>query len=67
MKRLYFTSMTFECFCLQFSWNTIETVGDQSNYISSLIAHMKSNIPIVRDNLASSRKYYTQFCIKFAK
>ena len=22
-------------------------------------------IPLVRDNLASSRKYFTQFCVKF--
>ena len=27
---------------------------------------MKQTIPLIRDNLASSRKYFTQFCIKFA-
>lgn len=30
-----------------------------------MIAHFKQTIPIIRDNLASSRKYYTQFCHKF--
>ncbi|KAF6029073.1 VPS53 [Bugula neritina] len=51
----------------KFSWNTLETVGDQSNYISSIIVHLKNNIPVIRVSLSSSRKYYTQFCIKFAK
>lgn len=30
-----------------------------------MIAHFKQTIPIIRDNLSSSRKYYTQFCHKF--
>ncbi|XP_067931939.1 vacuolar protein sorting-associated protein 53 homolog [Watersipora subatra] len=50
----------------KFSWNTIETVGDQSNYITSIVGHLKSSIPTIRLSLSSSRKYYTQFCIKFA-
>lgn len=31
-----------------------------------MILHFKQTIPIIRDNLSSSRKYYTQFCHKFA-
>lgn len=50
----------------KFSWQTVEAVGDQSNYVTSISAHLKQNLPVIRDNLASSRKYFTQFCIKFA-
>jgi hypothetical protein len=32
-----------------------------------VIMHIKQNVPIIRDNLASTRKYFTQFCIKFTK
>lgn len=54
-------------FILQISWQNIETVGDQSGYVSAITSHLKQTVPIVRDNLASSRKYFTQFCVKFAK
>ncbi|KAM4699601.1 vacuolar protein sorting-associated protein 53 homolog [Discoglossus pictus] len=47
-------------------WQNVEHVGDQSPYVTSIILHVKQNVPIVRDNLASTRKYFTQFCIKFA-
>ncbi len=47
-------------------WSTVESVGDQSPYVTSIVNHMKQTIPLIRDNLASSRKYFTQFCIKFA-
>ncbi|KAG7282533.1 hypothetical protein CRUP_020248 [Coryphaenoides rupestris] len=43
----------------------VEHVGDQSPYVTSVIVHVKQNVPVVRDNLASTRKYFTQFCIKF--
>lgn len=49
------------------SWSSVESVGDQSGYISALTGHLKQNLPVVRDNLASSRKFFTQFCLKFAK
>jgi len=49
------------------SWSTVEAVGDQSSYVTALTSHLKQNLPIIRDNLASSRKYFTQFCLKFAK
>ncbi|XP_073471247.1 vacuolar protein sorting-associated protein 53 homolog [Aquarana catesbeiana] len=47
-------------------WQNVEHVGDQSPYVTSIILHIKQNVPIIRDNLASTRKYFTQFCIKFA-
>lgn len=46
-------------------WSNISTVGDQSPYVNSIISHFKQTIPVIRDNLATSRKYYTQFCHKF--
>lgn len=49
------------------SWSSVESVGDQSGYISALTGHLKQNLPVIRDNLASSRKFFTQFCLKFAK
>lgn len=30
-----------------------------------MLANFQTTIPVIRDNLASSRKYYTQFCHKF--
>jgi hypothetical protein len=45
-------------------WQTINSVGDQSPYVNSIVSHFKQTIPTIRDNLASSRKYYTQFCTK---
>uniref|UniRef100_A0A8C1P120 Vacuolar protein sorting-associated protein 53 homolog n=1 Tax=Cyprinus carpio TaxID=7962 RepID=A0A8C1P120_CYPCA len=43
-------------------WQSVEHVGDQSPYVTSVIMHIKQNVPIIRDNLASTRKYFTQFC-----
>ena len=54
-------------FVPQISWQNIETVGDQSGYVTAIITHLKQTVPVIRDNLASSRKYFTQFCVKFAK
>jgi vacuolar protein sorting-associated protein 53 len=47
------------------SWHNFSVVGDQSSYISAIINHIKNFVPIVRDNLTNSRKYFTQFCSKF--
>ncbi|KAJ3618412.1 hypothetical protein MTP99_006410 [Tenebrio molitor] len=47
-------------------WQNVDTVGDQSSYITAITTHLKTTIPIIRDNLSHSRKYFTQFCIKFA-
>ncbi|XP_047142430.1 vacuolar protein sorting-associated protein 53 homolog isoform X1 [Hydra vulgaris] len=46
-------------------WQSIESVGDQSSYVTAIISHLRKLIPTIRDNLYSSRKYFTQFCIKF--
>ncbi|CAD7093978.1 unnamed protein product [Hermetia illucens] len=46
-------------------WQTINNVGDQSSFVNSIISHFKHTVPIIRDNLSASRKYYTQFCLKF--
>ncbi|KAK3774031.1 hypothetical protein RRG08_030113 [Elysia crispata] len=46
-------------------WSTIEAVGDQSGYVTAITAHLKQNIPVIRDNLVASRKYFTQFSVKF--
>ena len=56
------------CVCVfQMPWQSVEHVGDQSPYVTSVIMHIKQNVPIIRDNLAATRKYFTQFCIKFTK
>lgn len=47
-------------------WQNIDNVGDQSPYITAITNHFKTTVPIIRDSLANSRKYFTQFCIKFA-
>jgi len=47
------------------SWSTVEQVGDQSYYVSQLVQAMRSMVPRLRDCLQTSRKYFTQFCIKF--
>jgi len=51
---------------VKMAWSAVESVGDQSPYVTSLANVAKQTIPVVRDNLASSRKYFTQFCVKFA-
>ena len=48
------------------SWTSIEHVGDQSTYVTAITGSLKQTIPLIRANLASARKYFTQFCIKFA-
>ena len=40
-------------------------MGDQSNYVSVLVAAVRATVPRLRDALQTSRKYFTQFCIKF--
>lgn len=50
---------------LKIQWQNISNVGDQSTFVNTIIMHFKMTIPIIRDNLSTSRKYYTQFCHKF--
>jgi len=61
-----------ECGCEQglasmvrVSWSSVEQVGDQSFYVSQLVQAMRGMVPRLRDCLQTSRKYFTQFCIKF--
>ncbi|EDV33375.1 uncharacterized protein Dana_GF24120 [Drosophila ananassae] len=46
-------------------WQHINNVGDQSAFISSMCGNFKQTVPTIRDTLASSRKYFTQFCHRF--
>lgn len=46
-------------------WQNISNVGDQSAFISSIYINFKQTVPVIRDNLITSRKYFTQFCHKF--
>ncbi|CAF2363222.1 unnamed protein product [Rotaria sp. Silwood2] len=47
------------------SWQTIETVGDQSLYVTTIINHLKTIAPAIRNHLGLSRKYFIQFCTTF--
>ncbi|XP_076231687.1 vacuolar protein sorting 53 isoform X1 [Calliopsis andreniformis] len=47
-------------------WNAIEVVGDQSNYVNTIVSHLRQTIPTIRDRLSSCMKYFTQLCVKFA-
>lgn len=49
------------------NWQGVETVGDQSPYVNAISGHLKATVPLIRDQLASSRKYFTQFCVKFSR
>ncbi|VEL09015.1 unnamed protein product [Protopolystoma xenopodis] len=48
------------------SWNSLNQVGDQSAYVTQIIAHLRSHIPFFRDILFSVRVHFTQICTKFA-
>ena len=48
------------------SWTAVEHVGDQSPYVTAITNHIKQTVPTVRANLSAARKYFTQYCIKFA-
>lgn len=47
-------------------WQTIEAVGDQSPYVTAIAAHIRTTVPVLRDGLSSTRKYFVNFCTKFA-
>lgn len=52
---------------IQVSWQNITAVGDQSEYVTIMTTHLKAVVPVVRTYLSTSRKYFTKFCITFAK
>ena len=47
-------------------WSSVQVVGDQSSYVSNIMACLRLTIPLLRDRLSSCRKYFTQLCVKFA-
>lgn len=47
-------------------WSMVKAVGDQSGYVTAITAHLRQTLPLLRDNLANSRRYFTQFCVHFA-
>merc|ERR1712038_1316996 len=47
------------------AWAAVEQVGDQSQYVSQLGSAVRATVPRLRDCLQTSRKYFTQFCLKF--
>uniref|UniRef100_A0A1B6MRN2 Vacuolar protein sorting-associated protein 53 homolog n=1 Tax=Graphocephala atropunctata TaxID=36148 RepID=A0A1B6MRN2_9HEMI len=47
-------------------WQTLDSIGDQSEYVTAITSNLKATVPFVKDRLSSSRKYFTQFCIKFS-
>lgn len=52
---------------MQVAWQNIEVVGDQSNYVDTIASRTRTIVPLIRENLVSAKKYFTNFCHKFAK
>lgn len=50
---------------IKMNWHQIQAVGDQSTFVSEMKRQFEALIPCIRDNLSVSRKYFTQFCLKF--
>eukprot|EP00051_Salpingoeca_urceolata_P027977 m.484296 g.484296 ORF g.484296 m.484296 type:complete len:850 (+) comp23287_c0_seq1:244-2793(+) len=46
-------------------WDSIEEVGDTSPYVSQIGRHFAQTMPATRTYLSGSRKYFTNFCLKF--
>uniref|UniRef100_A0A158R4X4 Vacuolar protein sorting-associated protein 53 homolog n=1 Tax=Syphacia muris TaxID=451379 RepID=A0A158R4X4_9BILA len=51
---------------MKINWNAVESVGDESSYISSIRTHLRGIVPIIRDFFADRRKYFAHFCLKLA-
>ena len=51
----------------QIPWQSVESVGDQSPYVSTVAVHIRNTVPLLRENLSPARKYFINFCHKFAK
>lgn len=45
-------------------WSTFDSVGDQSQHVTEMVATMKERVNVVR-NAISGSKFFKQFCIKF--
>ncbi|VDN92232.1 unnamed protein product [Brugia pahangi] len=48
------------------NWNGVESVGDESLYVSSIRSHLRSSVPPIRDFFVDRRKYFAYFCLKLA-
>lgn len=48
------------------SWANVESVGDESAYISAIRKHLRATVPLVRDYFTERRKYFAHFCLKLA-
>uniref|UniRef100_A0A8R1TZN8 Vacuolar protein sorting-associated protein 53 homolog n=1 Tax=Onchocerca volvulus TaxID=6282 RepID=A0A8R1TZN8_ONCVO len=48
------------------NWNGVESVGDESLYVSLIRSHLRSNVPLIRDFFIDRRKYFAHFCLKLA-
>lgn len=44
----------------------VESVGDESAYITAIRTHLRSIVPLVRDYFFDRRKYFAHFCLKLA-
>jgi hypothetical protein len=49
------------------NWQNVEAVGDQSAYVSSISSQLRVSVPVLRDFLSTSRKYFVLLCQQFAK
>ncbi|CAH8658487.1 unnamed protein product [Schistosoma haematobium] len=47
-------------------WNNLVQVGDQSAYVTAIVNHLRTQIPLIRETLYTVRPAFTQICIKFA-
>uniref|UniRef100_A0A0M3IP00 Vacuolar protein sorting-associated protein 53 homolog n=1 Tax=Ascaris lumbricoides TaxID=6252 RepID=A0A0M3IP00_ASCLU len=51
---------------IKINWSGVESVGDESPYVSSIRSHLRSSVPLIRDFFADRRKYFAHFCLKLA-
>ncbi|KAH8865685.1 Vacuolar protein sorting-associated protein 53 like [Schistosoma japonicum] len=47
-------------------WNNLIQVGDQSAYVTAIVNHLRTQIPLIRETLYTVRPSFIQICIKFA-
>uniref|UniRef100_A0A915PFA0 Vacuolar protein sorting-associated protein 53 homolog n=1 Tax=Setaria digitata TaxID=48799 RepID=A0A915PFA0_9BILA len=51
---------------VKINWGGMESVGDESSYVSAIRSHLRSNVPLIRDFFIDRRKYFAHFCLKLA-
>ena len=51
----------------QIPWQNVDSVGDSSQYVSTIAAHIRNTVPLLRGTMTSARKYFVNFCHKLAK